>query len=64
MTTTTAAMRSVAASSTENWPALAAPAMAAPSPTVLVVLPLNCTNSETMLAFHAPPLAVSSPVTR
>ena len=42
----------------------AALAMAAPRPNVNCVWPLNCTNSEIMLAFQAPPLAVNRPVTR
>src|SRR5437016_7938057 len=42
----------------------AAMLICAPSPLVLSTWPLNVTNSATMLAFHAPPAAVTHPVTR
>ncbi len=44
--------------------AAAASAMLAPRPKVLTVWLANWTYSETMLAFQAPPLAVSRPVIR
>ncbi len=36
--------------------------MSAPKPTTLLVLPAKLVYSATMLAFHAPPLAVINPV--
>ena len=35
-----------------------------PKPRVMSVSPLKATYSATMLAFHAPPAAVTQPVTR
>src|SRR5581483_9587211 len=62
--TTIAAMRIVAASSKGKFPASVAWLIVAPSPMVEIVSPFRWKYSATMLAFHAPPAAVTKPVTR
>ncbi len=58
------AMASVPAASLAKFAPFAASAISEPSPTVWNVWLPNVTYSETMLAFHAPPVAVISPVIR
>src|SRR6185312_9215574 len=61
---TTAAITSVDARRSGKFCASAASAINAPNPTVLILWPAKITYSDTMLAFHAPPVAVINPVTR
>ncbi len=61
--TTVTIMLSVPANNRGKSPSAVARAMMAPMPVALSVRPPKDTYSETMLAFHAPPLAVMAPVT-
>ena len=63
ITTTTDITRTLAASSGKSAPSAAA-LICAPRPWVSSTWPLKVTYSATMLAFHAPPAAVTQPVTR
>lgn len=62
--TTSAAITRVADSSSRKLPLSVAELITAPSPTVERTLPLKWKYSATMLAFHAPPDAVTNPVIR
>ena len=62
MVTTMAAIAKVAPRSTGKFPLSVARLITAPSPVMDYVLPWNRKYSATMLAFHAPPEAVTKPV--
>ena len=62
MVTTIAAKKIVAARSRRKFPLSVAWLITAPSPIVEKVCPRKWKYSATMLAFHAPPEAVTSPV--
>src|ERR1019366_3677044 len=64
MVTTIEAITMVAASSVGKFPASVAPLMTAPNPVVVMVWPWKWKYSATILAFHAPPDAVTKPVIR
>src|SRR6476660_3979960 len=64
MNTTNPAIVTTAAQSNGKFPWLVAWLMVEPRPNARNVLPLICTYSLTMVAFQAPPAAVTSPVTR
>src|SRR5450756_403026 len=64
MSTTVSDMMRIAAASSANLAPNAAPLMTDPIPCALRVSPRNVTISATMLAFQAPPVAVTQPVTR
>ena len=64
MVTTIALMTIVAPSSTGKFPASVARLITAPSPVIEKVLFRNRKYSAMMLAFHAPPEAVTKPVIR
>ena len=61
--TTIADIVKIAPASKEKSVLSAAKLMTDPRPLAVKVLPLNITYSATMLAFHAPPAAVTQPVT-
>ncbi len=58
------AIVATAAASTARSPPAAAVLIRAPSPVVDSTWPRKATYSDTMLAFQAPPAAVTHPVTR
>ena len=62
--TTTANITTTLAESSGKFAAAAASLICAPRPQVASAFPLKVTYSETMLAFQAPPAAVTQPVTR
>src|SRR5260370_20868677 len=62
--TTIEAITIVAASSVGKFPASVARLMTAPNPVVVMVCPWKWKYSATILAFHAPPEAVTKPVIR
>src|SRR5664279_6120101 len=64
MVTTIDAMTIVAASRAGKFPVSVARLMTAPSPVVVKVCPWKWKYSATILAFHAPPEAVTKPVIR